>query len=451
MTGDPSSAARATGGFRARRPAGRRAAARERVPLLDRVEPRVPALDRGRAGGPAIDLADLRRLDRLANQPPLRHYAAELRVSRRRGLEPFVTRQPLRAAHLDPRPDRGARRAGRPRPRRRAAASRARRLARARSTVREFRKYAAYLAWKLGEPRRPTGRRSTSRWWWPRNGYVNVPGAFAGYFPPGAFSLQRRDPRGHATWPGQRRRLRRDPRARPRARASGPVHNMIAFTPADPASARDRTATRHADYVFNRALPERGGAGPRGPRRGRPDRARRAPPRARGKADYIGLNYYFRSRVTGLGDSISDRIKLLDFLPTQHLRHSAEPGRAALPDHLHGLRLGGLPGGLPALAGDGGRLRAAGLRDRERAGRRATTTCARATCCPTCARCAAPCATARRACAATSHWSLVDNFEWAAGYYPRFGFFSYDPDTLARRARPSARLFRRIARSGNLP
>ena len=48
-------------------------------------------------------------------------------------------------------------------------------------------------------------------------------------------------------------------------------------------------------------------------------------------------------------------------------------------------------------------------------------------------------------------WSLVDNFEWAAGYYPRFGFFSYDPDTLTRRERPSARVFRRIARSGNLP
>ena len=48
-------------------------------------------------------------------------------------------------------------------------------------------------------------------------------------------------------------------------------------------------------------------------------------------------------------------------------------------------------------------------------------------------------------------WSLVDNFEWAAGYYPRFGFFSYDPDTLARHARPSARVFRRIARSGDLP
>jgi beta-glucosidase/6-phospho-beta-glucosidase/beta-galactosidase len=48
-------------------------------------------------------------------------------------------------------------------------------------------------------------------------------------------------------------------------------------------------------------------------------------------------------------------------------------------------------------------------------------------------------------------WTLVDNFEWAAGYYPRFGFFSYDPDTLARSDRPSARLFRRIARLGTLP
>jgi beta-glucosidase len=49
------------------------------------------------------------------------------------------------------------------------------------------------------------------------------------------------------------------------------------------------------------------------------------------------------------------------------------------------------------------------------------------------------------------HWSLVDNFEWAAGYYPRFGFFAYDPETLRRTERPSARLFARVARSGTLP
>jgi beta-glucosidase len=48
-------------------------------------------------------------------------------------------------------------------------------------------------------------------------------------------------------------------------------------------------------------------------------------------------------------------------------------------------------------------------------------------------------------------WSLMDNFEWAAGYYPRFGFFGYNPDTLSRSERPSAPTFRRIARSGTLP
>jgi beta-glucosidase/6-phospho-beta-glucosidase/beta-galactosidase len=48
-------------------------------------------------------------------------------------------------------------------------------------------------------------------------------------------------------------------------------------------------------------------------------------------------------------------------------------------------------------------------------------------------------------------WSRMDNFEWAAGYYPRFGFFSCDQRTLAPHARPSARTFRRIARSDTLP
>ena len=65
--------------------------------------------------GRRIDLGDLRRLDRLANHAALRHYAAELRVSGPARARAVRDGQPLRAAHLDPRPDRGARRAGRPR------------------------------------------------------------------------------------------------------------------------------------------------------------------------------------------------------------------------------------------------------------------------------------------------------------------------------------------------
>ena len=45
----------------------------------------------------------------------------------------------------------------------------------------------------------------------------------------------------------------------------------------------------------------------------------------------------------------------------------------------------------------------------------------------------------------------MDNFEWSAGYYPKFGFFSFDPGTLARHERPSARLFHRITRLSSLP
>jgi beta-glucosidase len=45
----------------------------------------------------------------------------------------------------------------------------------------------------------------------------------------------------------------------------------------------------------------------------------------------------------------------------------------------------------------------------------------------------------------------MDNFEWAAGYATRFGLFSYEPDSLARTARPSATLYGRIASRNALP
>jgi beta-glucosidase len=46
------------------------------------------------------------------------------------------------------------------------------------------------------------------------------------------------------------------------------------------------------------------------------------------------------------------------------------------------------------------------------------------------------------------YWSLLDNFEWASGFCPRFGLHSVDRVTGARVARPSVQIYAKVARTG---
>ncbi|MCB0966928.1 MAG: beta-glucosidase [Ilumatobacter sp.] len=48
-------------------------------------------------------------------------------------------------------------------------------------------------------------------------------------------------------------------------------------------------------------------------------------------------------------------------------------------------------------------------------------------------------------------WSLLDNFEWAWGYGPKFGIVEVDPDSLERRPKRSALWYADLIRSGTLP
>jgi beta-glucosidase len=45
-------------------------------------------------------------------------------------------------------------------------------------------------------------------------------------------------------------------------------------------------------------------------------------------------------------------------------------------------------------------------------------------------------------------WSLLDNFEWAKGYEPRFGIVHVDHPSLERRIRDSGRFWASVARAG---
>jgi beta-glucosidase len=48
------------------------------------------------------------------------------------------------------------------------------------------------------------------------------------------------------------------------------------------------------------------------------------------------------------------------------------------------------------------------------------------------------------------HWSLMDNFEWAAGYTMKFGLYAIDHQTFKRTPRPSAAVYAEICKNNGI-
>ena len=48
------------------------------------------------------------------------------------------------------------------------------------------------------------------------------------------------------------------------------------------------------------------------------------------------------------------------------------------------------------------------------------------------------------------HWSLLDNFEWDKGFWPRFGLVEIDYQTMERKIRPSAQAYAEICKTNSL-
>lgn len=383
----------------------------------------------------------LKQLDRLADQRAVTRYRSVLRAIRREGMRPWVTLNhfTLPSWLHDPIEARDAF-AGRDPDAPLPALQRGGWLEE--RSVAEFRKYADYAAWRFGD---------LVDDWITLNepmvvavsGYANIPGVLQGGFPPGVFSwpavLTVVERMADANAAGYDAVKRRDTGPTRPARV-GVVHNMVAFTPSDPARPADVASTANAEYLFDRLFLDAVIKGVRDrDADGVVDPGEQTS--KRGKADVIGLNYYFRGRVSALGSPLTQRIQKLDFLPRTSYKAGECPttctdfGWEVYPEGFRQvLKIAGSYG-KPVVVTENGisdaddDQRATYIRDHLRqlvAARRAKEVDVRG----------------------YFAWSLTDNFEWAHGYEQRFGFYRYDPVTLKRTARPSARAYARIARTG---
>jgi beta-glucosidase/6-phospho-beta-glucosidase/beta-galactosidase len=161
-------------------------------------------------------------------------------------------------------------------------------------------------------------------------------------------------------------------------------------------------------------------------------RDKTADPALKGRADWIGINYYSRMLASATRGIVIPKLQAaiyIDKLPTEQPK--SDFGWDIYPSGLATVLDEVKPYGLPVVITENGiadgndanrpRFLAEHLFELGLAPRRGVDV------------------------RGYFHWSLYDNFEWASGFCPKFGLFAIDPQTKARKPRPSVDLYRTIA------
>jgi len=270
---------------------------------------------------------------------------------------------------------------------------------------------------------------------------INEPIVYACYgykdgrFPPGATSLRRAVNVLRNMLLAHGRAYRTIHRIQSNARV-GLAHHMRYFLPANPASAADRRVTALMDQLANRSTLEAITAG------------RLTPPIGVGQmvtqlidtCDYLGLNFYSTAHVA------FDRVQPGMFFARQYITPHLDPcdetpeGEPFCEINPEGMYLA-----LTDLAQYGKPIYITehGLPDSDDNQRPYVLV--------------SYLAEVWRALQAGAdvrgyyHWTLVDNFEWAAGWHLRFGLIELDPATGERTPRASAAIYSRIVQSNGVP
>jgi beta-glucosidase len=208
----------------------------------------------------------------------------------------------------------------------------------------------------------------------------------------------------------------------------GLAHHLRVFDPARAWHAGDLLTASVLERAFNWALPDALATGQLRLSLPLVVRVQESIPRAKGTQDFFGVNYYSRDRIR-FAPTHPQRFERVD-LPGEW---RSDLGWEIYPRGLYRLlhKVARRDRSLPILITENGvadasdASRARFIEEHLRFVHQAMREGVRVE--------------------AYSHWSLLDNFEWAEGFTPRFGLCAVDYATLARTVRPSARVYARIA------